>query len=334
MRKDGFDRLFPGLLSSKVEDAYYPISPYMVFPEAFDEFRVYLKRGRHYFLLTCQTDQFNQKQKDTLRENGVEEIYIHISEKPNYENYVHENLAQILLNDTIPIKVRLNALYHASSTIVREVFEKTKVLLDTQALDELTGIVRSSLGFLAGKDSMRSIDTIVSHDFTVPAHCVRVFLYSSAIFSKFTAAEEERIQFGLGTILHDIGKTTIPKMVLYKRGKLNTEERVLVKQHPQRGVGIMSRVPLGQVAINSILFHHEKCDGSGYPAGLNASNIPLHAKIISAVDTYDTLTAGRSFVEPLSPARALSVMRENHPGSYDTQILNMLNQFLAQAGLI
>ncbi|MEN6441012.1 MAG: HD domain-containing phosphohydrolase [Syntrophobacter sp.] len=338
MRKNGFERLFPGLLSPKdsdeVEEAYYPISPFMVFPEAYGEFRVYLKRGKHYFLLTCQADQFNQKQKEVLSENGIQEVYIHISEKNNYEEYLRDNLAEILLNGDIPLQVRSNALYHASSIIVRDVFDKTKVLLDMQSLDQLTQIVRSSMGFFASKEALRSIGAIVSPDLTVASHCVRVFLYSAAIFSRFDAPEEERIQFGLGALLHDLGKTTIPKMVLYKRGKLNSEERILVKQHPQRGVGMASQVPLGQITINTILFHHERGDGSGYPAGLIASSIPMHARIISVADSYDTLAAGRPFVEPLPPARALAVMRENFPGFYDPQILNMLNYFLAQAGVI
>ncbi len=338
MRKDGSERHFPGFPSPRdseeMEDAYYPISPFMIFPEAYGEFRVYLKRGRNYFLLTCQADQFSQKQKEILSENAIDEVYIHISEKQNYDKYLRDNLAEILLNDAIPLKVRTNALYYASSIIVREVFDKTKSVLDMQALDQLTRIVRSSLGFLARREAMKSLGAIVSPELTVASHCVRVFLYSAAIFSRFDASEEERVQFGLGAILHDLGKITIPKMVLYKRGKLNSEERTLVKQHPQRGVGMASQVPLGQITINSILFHHERGDGSGYPAGLIGQSIPMHARILSVADSYDTLAAGRPFVEPLPPARALAVMRENFPGCYDPQILNMLNYFLSQAGAI
>jgi putative two-component system response regulator len=91
-------------------------------------------------------------------------------------------------------------------------------------------------------------------------------------------------------------------------------------------------VPLGQVCLNSILFHHEKGDGSGYPAGLTMASIPLHARIVGIADVFDGLTSRRSFVDPISADRALSMILEPSTGLYDPNLLERFAEVLTQAG--
>jgi len=96
-------------------------------------------------------------------------------------------------------------------------------------------------------------------------------------------------------LLHDIGKIGIPTEILLKPGKLNEEEFEIMKQHSIYGKEILSPIEfLGDVPY-FVLYHHEKLDGSGYPYGLTADEIPLGAKIIHVADAYDAMTTDRSY---------------------------------------
>ncbi len=319
--------------SEEMDELFFPISPFMIFPEAYGQFGIYLRKGRNYLLFTRQGEEFSRKHKNILHENGIEEVYIESSQKPSYDRYLEENLDKVLSDDSIPLPVRSSVLYYAARQVMDDLFKNAGGLLDKQMLDKLANIVRSGIGFFSLPDAMKTIAPMMSRNFKVSTHCVHVFIYSAAIFETLEAPEQEKTDLGLGAILHDIGKFAFPKMVLYKRGRLNLEERELIRLHPAKGVGVCSQVPLGQICLNCILFHHEQGDGSGYPAGLTMAGIPLHAKIVAIADVFDGLTTRRSFAEPISADRALTVMRENFTSLYDPELLETFAEVLTEAGV-
>jgi ribonuclease P protein subunit RPR2 len=108
-------------------------------------------------------------------------------------------------------------------------------------------------------------------------------------------------QLSYGFLLHDIGKLAVPDAVLNKPGKLDEEDWRLIKQHPEQGAKILSAIPFLDRALDVVRHHHERWDGTGYPAGLCGEQIPLWARIFAVVDTVDAITSDR----PYRPARSL-----------------------------
>lgn len=109
-----------------------------------------------------------------------------------------------------------------------------------------------------------------------------------------------------GALLHDLGKTLLPQRLLNKRGSLNPSELRLVQTHPEVGFRLASRLPrVGRAALEAILYHHERLDGSGYPYGLPANAIPLSAQIVAVADVWDALVSPRPYKPawPLEKAR-------------------------------
>ncbi|CAN5425181.1 hypothetical protein BH10PSE17_BH10PSE17_14240 [soil metagenome] len=125
--------------------------------------------------------------------------------------------------------------------------------------------------------------------------------------------------------MHDIGKIGTPDSVLKKPGPLNVEEREVMNQHPAIGAEILgrSRIPLFQLAAEVALTHHERFDGSGYPAGLRGRAIPLSGRIVSVVDYFDALTMDRVYRPAMATEVALSMLKEQRGRAFDPGIVDV-----------
>ncbi|MFW5988069.1 MAG: HD domain-containing phosphohydrolase [bacterium] len=122
---------------------------------------------------------------------------------------------------------------------------------------------------------------------------------------KLNLSERELNELSLLATLHDIGKTVIPKEILLKPGKLTEEEWQEIKKHPEIGAQIASATKEFAHVAETILYHHEHWDGSGYPEGIKGNNIPLLSRIVSIVDAYDVMTNGRSYKDPMTEEEAV-----------------------------
>lgn len=131
--------------------------------------------------------------------------------------------------------------------------------------------------------------------------------------------------------MHDIGKITIPDAILKKPGKLTADEFDIIKKHSVEG-GRIVRDILGPVqteeytniATQIATFHHEKWDGSGYPAGLSGEQIPLSARIMALADVFDALTTPRCYKEVYSFEKTLSIILEESGTHFDPQLVQLL----------
>ncbi len=135
----------------------------------------------------------------------------------------------------------------------------------------------------------------------------------------------------IASILHDLGKIRVPDAILNKPGHLTEEEFAVIKMHPQYG-GEALKLVLAEseedlfltTAYQIIVAHHEKWDGSGYPAGLAGREIPLSARIVSVVDVYDALTSRRPYKEPYSHKEAMAIICGEMASSFDPEVLEAL----------
>jgi putative nucleotidyltransferase with HDIG domain len=121
-------------------------------------------------------------------------------------------------------------------------------------------------------------------------------------------------------LLHDIGKVQVETTILNKTAALTKNEFSKIKQHPVIGYSILQRANFPDEILNAALFHHERCDGKGYPMGYKKEQIPLIARIISICDVFDALTSDRPYRKAYSVDRALQIM-SNSAGQFDNSLL-------------
>jgi HAMP domain-containing protein len=144
---------------------------------------------------------------------------------------------------------------------------------------------------------------------------------SEALAEGLELDRTQREALELGALLHDIGEIRMPESVLHKPGSLTPEERLLVQGHPQAGVEILEVVPLLTPALDVVAGHHERYDGTGYPQGLEADEIPLVARIFAVVDSLDAMTHDRPHRPARSLDEALAVLKDEAGRQFDPRVV-------------
>ncbi|WP_242218364.1 HD-GYP domain-containing protein [Shinella zoogloeoides] len=158
-------------------------------------------------------------------------------------------------------------------------------------------------------------------------HCLAVSALMIAFGRSLGLGEETIRDLGLGGLVHDLGKATVPHAVLNKPGKLSPAEFALVRQHPARGAALLrGACDLPQTVLDVCLYHHEKLDGTGYPFGLKEDGIPLAARIAAICDVYDAMVTIRPYKRGWSQAQTVEMMLNSH-GHFDR---DLLKRFVSQ----
>ncbi|MDO8585865.1 MAG: HD-GYP domain-containing protein [Armatimonadota bacterium] len=185
---------------------------------------------------------------------------------------------------------------------------------------------RASLHALAAAVETKDSGTV--------GHARRVADYSVAIGRELglSPAELQRIEHA--ALLRDIGKVNIPHSLLNKSEALTEEEFDIIKSHSKIGADIASQTPFLARCADIITHHHERWDGSGYPAALQGEDIPLSARIVAVANDYDAMTSDRPYHKALRGPAAARIIREGAAEAYDPAVVDMFLRILEKEGTI
>jgi putative nucleotidyltransferase with HDIG domain len=142
----------------------------------------------------------------------------------------------------------------------------------------------------------------------VAAHSRRVSAYSVRLAVQFGLADDVVETIRLGALLHDVGKMLTPSRILAKPGRPNAREWQDLKMHPELGAEMCHRSGFDDEVAAIVLYHHERCDGSGYPDQLAHPAIPYSVRIVAVLDTFDALTSSRDYRNRLSVPAARTLI--------------------------
>ena len=192
-------------------------------------------------------------------------------------------------------------------------FTEISSLLSFSSTEPVEALVESLLTCIEARDS------------TLRRHSERVARYSDHIALAFDLDIDSRQQLVMGALLHDIGNIGIPDSILLKPTGLTTWEFNEMRLHPILGEQICRPLMALAPALPLVRSHHEKLDGSGYPDGLKADEIPLVVRILSVTDVYDTLRCERAYRDAFTHGQALEILEgEAERGWWDMEIISRL----------
>ena len=159
-------------------------------------------------------------------------------------------------------------------------------------------------------------------------HQERVEKLASLIAKKIELSAKRRRTVRFASLLHDIGKIAIPADILNKPGKLNPIELGLIRQHPRSGYEILKDIDFGTPVAETVIQHHERLDGSGYPSGLSGEEIFLEAKIIAVADVVEAISSHRPYRAALGIDEAVAEIKSKSGILYDENVVRSCLEIL------
>jgi len=265
-----------------------------------------------------------KKVAEKIREQIEKTEFIGMAVLPKGKLTVSIGIAQLpLMADTKEklIQKADEALYKAKFV------SKNKVEVYYSVFDELSLVLKDEEQELL--NSIRTLTIVINaKDRYTYGHSERTMELCKkySLISKFDDLLTRNIIYG--SLLHDIGKIEISREVLNKPKKLNQSEWEMLKQHPQWGADIIRPIKTLQGSLDIILYHHENYDGTGYPKGLKGTDIPLGARILRIIDSYDAITTNRPYKEGMSKEQAVEELARYSGTHYDPIILELFSEMI------
>ncbi|HET6871404.1 MAG TPA: HD-GYP domain-containing protein, partial [Sporolactobacillaceae bacterium] len=162
-------------------------------------------------------------------------------------------------------------------------------------------------------------------------HSERVAQYALILAEELMLTKEEKKELERAALLHDIGKLGIPDYILGKQSSLTEEEFTLMKQHTTIGAEILRTIEpkaMIQHSVDVALMHHERLDGSGYPEGRSAQQIPLFARIVGIADSFDAMTTDRPYKKGRTFEEGLIELERCRGSHYDAGMVDLFVNYM------
>ena len=224
---------------------------------------------------------------------------------------------------------------------VMEVFSRSEMMLDQEWQDFLESIAGQAAIAIDNAnlfdDLQRSnVELKLAYDATIEGwsraldlrdretegHTKRVTEMTERLAQTMNVSDADLVHIRRGSLLHDIGKMGVPDYILLKTGKLNDEEWVIMHKHPQYAYDMLAPIAYLRPALDIPYCHHERWDGTGYPRGLRAEQIPLAARIFAVVDVWDATTTGRIYHPPWPKNEALQYIYSLSGKQFDPEVVD------------
>lgn len=258
-----------------------------------------------------------------LQDNVVlKQSYIDKIEALGYNGiYVKDPVTRdIKIKEVVPEEIK-----QASINIVKKSFQAIErhMSLSGEQIQDIKRSVNDLIREIMADRSLvvDMVDLKRFDDYTFH-HSVNVTILSIITGISMGLTHGDLYRLGLGALLHDVGKTRVPKEILNKPGKLNDEEFEIIKKHTQEGYDLLKeKEDIPPTSSTIALFHHEKVNGTGYPHGKKGEETHLFSQIVSVADVYDALISDRPYRKGFTPSEAMEYLLGCSGESFDREVV-------------
>jgi len=309
-------------------EVYYPVDLDGLVVDTILDFHLYIPAGRgHFVLFRSPNREFTIVHRNRLLENGVRTLYVRANERSQYAKYLEQNLGAVLANPEVPERKKATLLYGVSRNVVKEAFDEPR---SSAIVPRTRRLATETVEFvLRTDDAMAQLASIMATDYYTYTHSINVCVFVVALAHQAGVDRTDVGELAVGALLHDLGKSQLPRELINKNGDLTPEEFALIKKHVEWGEDLLSRHGgISPTVMLPVALHHEKLDGSGYPRGLDGDHIHLFGRITAIADCFDAMTTNRSYQRAMSGYEALWKMKTVLEGKFDESLLERFIRML------
>lgn len=306
-----------------------PISMATLSPTALLNIDIYLKSSANAApILFCAADELPDLERLTpLVSQGVNKLFIDASDRETYQQYLRQNWANLLTDESSPVANRAAVM----SEVIRDVLNTEFSGGDTESIVNASQKLGRGTCNLLGDHIVvaRQLCDVLHHDYATFTHCSNVSMYAVLLARALGFSKSDVEEIAVGGLLHDLGKLQIDSRILTKPGRLDDFEFREVKKHPVTGfAALVDRQDLSYGQLMMVYQHHERLDGRGYPVGCVADEIHPWGKLCAIVDVYEALTSNRPYRSPMTPKTAMAVLDKGDGTEFDSEMLKCWRQLI------
>lgn len=296
------------------------------------DFDLHSRAGNEAFVLFRARDkEFGLRHRDGLLSHGIHTLYVSEEDQRQYGRYIELNISRLAADPTVSPLKKAELLYSVSKGVLLDAFANPR---STDLVKRVEKVMPHMVDVLVqGKEALSSMISIMSYDYYTFTHSINVSAFTIALANEAGVTNRQELyDLATGALLHDIGKSEIPKEILNKTGPLTTEEMDVMKSHVVRGEKILlEKEGMTASRMLPVSLHHERLSGRGYPRALNGEQIHLHGRIAAISDCFDAMTTHRHYAPGMNAYNAVQLMTGKLRDDFDQALVSSLIVLLGNA---
>lgn len=309
---------------------FIPISIESLRIDSVPPFDLYLRPSADQpFVLYCERNTpFTQQASQRLSLNRRDSLFINEKQKGDYNRYLAGHLEEILKDRKMSTREKSVVLYDCAQAVVEDVLDDP---LNRVHIQRGKQVVRNTVDFMSSDGfRLEHLLRAISEDYYLYTHSVNVVAYSIALAARWGISDAATLrEIANGALLHDVGKAKLPPSLLQKTGSLSPQEWERIKSTAREGYDMMADLgSVGEIALDIILHHHERLDGSGYPDQLKGDSLSPYVRIVMIADVFDALTTDRHHQKGKTTFDALATMGTEMKSELDQQLFRTFVQLM------
>lgn len=303
-------------------EVYLPVNLEAVRVDTVPDFNLFFRPGHDKpFVLYCEKNsRFTSDARRRLASHRIDQLYVKKADSAEYHRYLAENIQDILADKHLSLREKSSILYDSAQAVVEVVLAEPS---SRENVRRGKNIVGHTVEFMTDEDfKLEHLLRTISCDVYLYTHSVNVVAYSVALAMRAGHHDKPILrEIANGALMHDVGKSKVDPAILNKTSDLSSEEWEEIQQVPRHGHDMMRTADcLGEIALDIVLHHQEKLDGSGYPDALKGDQISEYVRIVTIADVFDALTSDRFHQSPRSTFEALQVMQREMRSQLDPEL--------------
>ncbi len=274
-------------------------------------------------------DEFRALWRDRLLAAEQRKVFVPLAQVGELNEYFQRHAADIMDAPDRPLRHKAMVVQELAALNLNAFFAGDEV--PPRALKKTVDRVQQTVWRMSGDNQLlTNLSVVLRTDYTVYTHSVNVCMLTMALARYLGYNDASVHAYGVGGMLHDVGRSKLPKSLMGKTGQLTEKEMAQMRQHPYWGYQMLLQV--GAVpfdALMIVLHHHENADGTGYPHGLKADRIPMPARLVRLTDAFDAMTSNRPHQDARSAFQAAATMIQEGMAQFGADLVPSFIRFLA-----